>query len=293
MRIIAGEFRRRKLLAPDGLVTRPIPDRVKESVFGMLGERVKGASMLDLFAGTGSIGLEAVSRGAKMAIFVERERRVAEILERNIATLGAGDRCKVVQGDALGQAVLARCPRPLDLAFLDPPYPLIREVAGWARVKAQAEALVPMLADDGFLILRTPWPFWLEAPPEGAAPVPESESAARSPRPRSRREDRDGPRPKRGRWQDVREERGARPPRKNSRGEDVIYEIGDDAAGFAGDLPADPEDFVDVDDPGVQVSEVAPSPAHLPVDLTLAGAAGPETHKYGSTAVHWYMRRKG
>ena len=121
MRIIAGEYRRRNLFSPPGDTTRPIPDRVKESLFSMLGKRLEGAAVLDCFAGSGAIGLEALSRGASSCIFVEKDRHSADVLEKNIAMLKCEDRATVVRGDALGLSVIARCPQPLDLAFFDPP----------------------------------------------------------------------------------------------------------------------------------------------------------------------------
>lgn len=161
MRIIAGEFRRRTLLAPPGLTTRPIPDRVKESFFGMLGTRIEGAAVVDLFAGSGAIGLEAVSRGARSVMHVDRDKRALVTLERNIYELGCQDRSTIVAGDALGLSIVARCPRPVDLVFIDPPYDLMRLPGGvgWERVRKQAAALGALLADDGFLVIRSPWPF--------------------------------------------------------------------------------------------------------------------------------------
>src|SRR5689334_13405158 len=163
MRIIGGEFRSRKLLTPrDDSITRPIPDRVKESLFGLLRGHCEGATVFDAFAGTGALGLEAISRGAERCVFVERDKAAAEMLQQNIEALGVADRCELVTGDALGPGALARAPRPLTLAFMDPPYALVREAIGWQRVRAQMEQLVRILSDDGFAVLRTPWPFSLE-----------------------------------------------------------------------------------------------------------------------------------
>lgn len=164
MRIIAGEFRSRKLLTPkDDAVTRPIPDRVKESLFGLLRGHCEGATVFDAFAGTGAIGLEAVSRGAARCVMVEMDRGAADLLRKNVELLGAQDRCEVVVGDALGAGALARCPRPLTLAFFDPPYPLVRDAIGWKRVRAQVERVIELLTEDGFAVVRTPWPFTVES----------------------------------------------------------------------------------------------------------------------------------
>ena len=92
MRIIAGEFRRRKLLASPGLTTRPITDRVKETLFERIGEDLVDRKVADIFAGTGSLGLEALSRGAKSVVFIESDRRGHELLRQNVATLGVEDR---------------------------------------------------------------------------------------------------------------------------------------------------------------------------------------------------------
>ncbi|MEW5722699.1 MAG: 16S rRNA (guanine(966)-N(2))-methyltransferase RsmD [Thermodesulfobacteriota bacterium] len=122
MRIIAGKFRGRRLFAPRGLEVRPTADRVKEAVFSILGPRVTGAAVLDLFAGTGNLGLEALSRGADRAVFVDHLPKALAALERNLKALGLGDRARIVRAD------LAKGPGPwkdlgpFDLIFLDPPY---------------------------------------------------------------------------------------------------------------------------------------------------------------------------
>lgn len=172
MRIIAGEFRSRRLHTPkDASTTRPMPDYVRESLFGILRGNCEGAIVLDAFAGTGSVGLEAISRGAQRCVFIERERTIAQILRRNIEDLGVEDRCEVVEGDALGLAAVARCPNPVDLVFLDPPYPLVQSEAGWRRVKDQTSRFIERLSPDGFAVVRTPWPFFHaddESPPPGS-----------------------------------------------------------------------------------------------------------------------------
>lgn len=185
MRIIAGEFRHRLLLPPpEGATTRPMPDRVKESVFGLLRGHFEGAAVGDFFAGTGAVGLEAISRGASRCVFVERDRATAGVLERNVRTLGVEDRCEVVCGDALGAGALARMPRPLDLAFFDPPYALVEDPVGFRRAMVQLAAIVGLLAADGFAVLRTPWPL---RHAEGPVPAAQAEPArTRRPRRESR-----------------------------------------------------------------------------------------------------------
>jgi 16S rRNA (guanine966-N2)-methyltransferase len=125
MRIVAGKWRGRKLVAPPGEATRPTADRVRQALFDMLlhapwggPDTVEGAHVLDLFAGTGAFGLEALSRGAAHATFVEQDRAALAALRANIAACQAQDRCTVLAIDALA------APRgePADLVFLDPPY---------------------------------------------------------------------------------------------------------------------------------------------------------------------------
>ena len=171
MRIISGRFRSRRLHAPrDADTTRPIPDRVKESLFNMLRGNLDGAVVLDCFAGTGSFGLEALSRGASRVVFVERDRSIANVLERNIADLGVEDECEMIVADALGPAVLHRCPRRVDLIFMDPPYELARDEQGWARIRTQVTRLLDHLADDGFALIRTPHPLLHKIEPPAAVP---------------------------------------------------------------------------------------------------------------------------
>ena len=160
MRIISGKHKARKLLTPpESAETRPIPDRVKEAVFNLLRGHFEEATVLDLFAGTGSIGLECVSRGAQNVLLVERDRKMAGVLQRNIDALGEAAAAKVFTGDALGPAVVVRCPKPLKLVFMDPPYPLALGEKGWERVRAQASALGNHMRPDGFMCIRTPHPF--------------------------------------------------------------------------------------------------------------------------------------
>ncbi|GAV25004.1 methyltransferase [Carboxydothermus islandicus] len=120
MRIITGEARGRKLIAPKGLKTRPTSDRVKEAMFNILGYRVIDAVVLDGFAGTGNLGLEALSRGAKFSYFIEADREAFSCLRRNIENLGYGDRAKAVLGDIF--KVLPKINEKFNLIFLDPPY---------------------------------------------------------------------------------------------------------------------------------------------------------------------------
>lgn len=120
MRIIAGRAKGRKLASPKGLDTRPLTGRAREALFSSLGSVVVDAKVLDLFAGSGSIGLEALSRGARSAVFVERNAAAVAVLEKNVEALGLGG--EVVCGDVarLGQLIPGRA--GFDLVFVDPPY---------------------------------------------------------------------------------------------------------------------------------------------------------------------------
>ncbi len=181
-------------------VVRPLPDRVRTSVFNMLHGHLEGHAVFDAFAGVGSFGLEAASRGAAPVLMIERDKQIAKLLEENVEHLGAQDRVEVVCGDALGQSALARSPMPVHVAFFDPPYPMMRESAQRRRILDQFTHVVAMLDDTGYALLRSPWP------------------------------------------------------------------------------------FVDAGDDETEAT---------PIDLHIPGAKGPETHVYGSTAVHWYMQDAG
>lgn len=120
MRIITGEYRGRKLEAPAGSDVRPTSDKVKESIFNMLMYDVYGSVCIDLFAGTGNLGLEALSRGAKMCWFCDNSRESIKYIKENIEKCGAQDKSKVVTGDYM--KCLERVKEPVDLIFIDPPY---------------------------------------------------------------------------------------------------------------------------------------------------------------------------
>lgn len=121
MRIIAGKWRSRRLAPFRGRGVRPTTDRVREAWMSILGTRIRDAAVADLFAGSGALGLEALSRGAGHVTFVERSRRAIGVLERNIRSLGATGATTVVHGDAL--AHLHRLdPAACDLVLADPPY---------------------------------------------------------------------------------------------------------------------------------------------------------------------------
>jgi 16S rRNA (guanine966-N2)-methyltransferase len=159
MRIIAGEHRGRRIEAPPGLDTRPMLDRVREAMFSTLGDRVVDAGVLDLFAGSGSLGLEAASRGARAVRSIEKDPRAVSILRRNIQTLGLEDRVEVVRGDALRPELWRSGEEPaaIDLAFLDPPYSRIESLEDRdAVLGAMSSLLRDVLAHGGALVIHVP-----------------------------------------------------------------------------------------------------------------------------------------
>lgn len=157
IRIIGGEFRSRRLKTPEGDdATRPMTARVKESVFNLLRGWFEGARVLDLCAGVGTMGLEAVSRGAAKVVMVEQNRTIHGLLRENIDMLGCGERATAFLGDALSPTVLHMAPKPVDVLFVDPPYVLMRTEEGRARVFNQIATAKMVLAEKAFVVLRVP-----------------------------------------------------------------------------------------------------------------------------------------
>ncbi|MGI6678762.1 MAG: 16S rRNA (guanine(966)-N(2))-methyltransferase RsmD [Dehalobacterium sp.] len=120
MRVISGDAKGRKLKAPKGLDTRPTSDRVKEAIFNVLAAKIPCSSVLDVFAGTGGLGIEALSRGAKLAHFIEKDRDAALIVKHNLLHTGLNAHAQVFQGDFT--YLLGKLKEKYDLIFLDPPY---------------------------------------------------------------------------------------------------------------------------------------------------------------------------
>jgi len=164
VRIIGGRWRNTRLAVPDLPGLRPSSDRVRETLFNWLTPKLPGARVLDLFAGSGALGLEAVSRGAASACLVERDPVLAERLREQVARLGASAQIEVVQDDALRWLARAPAVPPFDLAFVDPPF------AGSLWNQAFA-ALPPHLAGDAWL--------YVESPQDHPAPPPAEWSAHR------------------------------------------------------------------------------------------------------------------
>jgi len=134
MRVIAGEFRSRRLKTLRGLDTRPTPDRLREALFNVLAPQIADTIFLDAYAGTGAVGIEALSRGARRAIFVEMNRAAVAVIRDNLASLGLENRAEVYTGKAL--PVLERV--KADIVFLDPPYESIAEYEAALTVLAAA-----------------------------------------------------------------------------------------------------------------------------------------------------------
>lgn len=156
MRIIAGEFRGRRLLAPETDATRPVTDRVKQSLFDILAPRLEAARVYDCFAGTGSMGLECLSREALHATFFEADRSASARLRRNIETVSVQGRSRVLTQDLFrwfdAEPPLAEGHR-IDLIFLDPPYRFLRERRDDLR-KLAARMAERHLAADGLVVFR-------------------------------------------------------------------------------------------------------------------------------------------
>ena len=155
MRVIAGSARGVPLAAPTGRATRPITDRVKETLFGILGDRVPDARLVDLFAGSGAVGIEALSRGAASATFVESDRRALATLRDNLRRTRLAEAATVVGMEVepfLGSTELG----PWDLAILDPPYET-------RAIVAPLRALMPHLAAGASVVIKH---FWRTEPPE-------------------------------------------------------------------------------------------------------------------------------
>jgi 16S rRNA (guanine966-N2)-methyltransferase len=165
MRIIAGAARGRRLVAPPGDAVRPTADRVREALFSSLAPLVPGASVLDAFAGSGALGLEARSRGATHATLVEQDRRALTALRRNVETVDLGSTA-VVPGDVLRLVVTGQLPgAPFDLALLDPPYALSEDVLAKLLLD-----LVPLLEERATVVVER----------AAAAPAPRWPAALRS-----------------------------------------------------------------------------------------------------------------
>ena len=139
MRVIGGEFRSRRLKSVPGLDTRPTPDRLREALFNVLAPRIEGAVFIDVYAGTGAVGIEALSRGARRCIFIEKNRGAVEVIRENLTALGLDSRAEVYTSKPA--PVLERA--SADIVFLDPPYEM--EAERESVLKALGESPHPLV----------------------------------------------------------------------------------------------------------------------------------------------------
>jgi 16S rRNA (guanine966-N2)-methyltransferase len=155
MRVVAGTARGRTLVAPPGSRTRPTSDRVREAIFNALWSRgaVEGAVVVDLFAGSGALGVEALSRGAAHATFVDSDRAAREAVRRNVETCGVADRATIVATPVERWLASLDAGARFDVAFCDPPYAF----AGWAELLAALPADLVVVESDAPVDLPAGW----------------------------------------------------------------------------------------------------------------------------------------
>ncbi|MEM7261311.1 MAG: 16S rRNA (guanine(966)-N(2))-methyltransferase RsmD [Planctomycetota bacterium] len=167
-RISSGSLRGRTLEVPEGKTVRPMRTRVREAMFNHLATRVRGARFLDVFAGSGAIGIEALSRGAHRAVLVENGATVLPILRRNVANLDLGKRCEILTADIHREGIGALVREdPFDLVFLDPPFPDFR---GGPHPRTLLEAIVAsrVLVDGGLIGCERPSDLSADEDPPGS-----------------------------------------------------------------------------------------------------------------------------
>lgn len=148
MRIISGCRKGHRLKAPEGLHTRPTTDRVKESIFNLIQFHLPAVCVLDLFSGSGALGIEALSRGAERAVFVDNDRRATALIQENLESTGLASAAIVLKDDAL--RYLDTCKESFDLIFMDPPYN-----KGWISPVLEKLHLDHLLLPGGILVLET------------------------------------------------------------------------------------------------------------------------------------------
>jgi len=147
MRVITGIARGKRLVTPDGSDVRPTSDKVKEALFSALQFDIEGRRILDLFAGSGQLGIEALSRGAKSCVFVDNSRASINLVKKNLEITGLSSNAKVIQSDFASFAAMSR--DTFDIVFLDPPY------AAGMLVDA-LKAVLPLMSDYGMIICEYP-----------------------------------------------------------------------------------------------------------------------------------------
>jgi len=149
LRIIAGCWKGRRLLAVKGMHTRPTSDRVKEAIFNILQQYIADSNVLDLFAGTGNLGLEALSRGCSRVVFVEKDPRVIDVLNKNRANLGCLEQSMVIRDDVFHSIKRLSGRERFDIIFADPPYS-----RGLEAPLLDAIADSDILCQDGIVVLE-------------------------------------------------------------------------------------------------------------------------------------------
>ena len=150
MRVIAGSFRSRTLQAPAGLATRPTSDRLRETLFNVLAPRIQGADFLDLYAGSGAVGIEALSRGAANVVFVERAPAAIRVLRTNLDRVGLSEGYRIVPGSVGAYLRNMQGSPQFDVVFLDPPYDEMPEYA--ATLELLGGPLAGVLAESALVI---------------------------------------------------------------------------------------------------------------------------------------------
>lgn len=155
MRVITGSARGRKLREPAGTETRPTTDRVKEGIFSSIQFEIEGRKILDLFGGTGQMGVEALSRGAAHCTFVDLRKEAVSVIRENVALTGFDGQARIIQGDAL--SFLSRCREKFDVIFLDPPYG-----SGLLEKTMELVTTIDIVSENGIIVCEngsgTGWP---------------------------------------------------------------------------------------------------------------------------------------
>ena len=149
LRVISGKARGRKLKSVPGDITRPITDRVKEALFNIIGRDIQEATLLDLFAGTGSVGIEALSRGAAFVRFIDRHRLAVKTIKENIASTKLTDGVEILQMDAFSH-LEAEADRQFDYVFVAPP----QYKGVWARALRYLDEKIEWLSEDAWVIVQ-------------------------------------------------------------------------------------------------------------------------------------------
>jgi len=170
LRVTSGSLKGFKLDVPSEEAVRPPLESLREAVFNIVGQDLAPWRVADVFAGSGIMGIEALSRGASSAVFVERSRRACRVIERNLERTGLSARSRVLAGDALSGSLDLGQDGPPDLVFIDPPFEMIRRKETRARVLRLVERLFlsDALASEALVLLRFPAKFELDEVPEGA-----------------------------------------------------------------------------------------------------------------------------